>query len=718
MPILRSRLVQYTPLGARLGAFATLTHDVTCPLNDVSTVTWKQSALRKAAEGSIVEVGFEILSGTTWIEPPGCRFVAPEKSGDPLDDAELGSYQGQNLVCRMLRGLQIEEGSAELVDGARRFNSSTPGAILKTLVDEGHARGWAAAITIDFTASLDSTGAPWATTLSIGYKPGDVNVLEVLTNLSDQGVIEWRTEGRVLRVFNPGHGVDRTVQASPVILRRVNKLPVKASLDSLVTDVTLRGEQGFRLDLNNPAATNVLGRLEAAISQGGVSDPGTATLLAQRTLDEGAQVRREITATMQLADSEYTPWLDYAVGDWVKARINGWEKVRIRELVYAFSADETVVSLKLNDRYIELLEKLAKKTTGIVGGALAGGSGVRPTPDSRRPKAPVDVVASSAGYWAGTLAQSQVSIEWTPVTQGVNSVAIDVDLYEVWAAEGDGELNALTTTTNDTVSWSPFTPESTWRFAVRARSKNGVWGALSTPVEVSMSTPVAQLLAPSAPIVTTEHGVIDVSWDGLFDGETLAPVSFMQMNVETSENATDGFAIVATLWETGEHRILRGQGGDSLYIRFTPVDVLGRPGPSSTATLVNVADFIPSGYITAAMLDAGVGGQLDITANDAVTIIVGQIAAAMAGVDANASEIADLRTYFAFEPDGLYISMPGSSARLRLANDRIEMLNGGQVIGYWEGGVFVATSITTALAQVGNHVISGEIPGHTTWRPV
>lgn len=712
-----TRLRRYALLGAKQGVVTCLTHQVSLPWGDAATGQFSVSETLSGELGDIVEVAFETRADGQWVEARNGRFVAVRSDGDVIDPAGNASYEARNLIAFLLSKLQLEPGSAELVDGARRFDDSTPGAILRTWIDEGKARGWGSSVTVDFTASVDSAGNAWESNLTLGYRPGQVTGWQALQDLHDQGVIDFWTEGRTLRVFNPDAGVDRTTGGAPLRLARLSRLPVRATIDSLFTDAVVYGDAGFRLDMHNDPSYAGLGRLEAAITQAGVSDPGTAAILAQQTLIQGSQLRREISADAIATAAPY-PLHDFQVGDWVQAKVTTtWEPVKVLELVVV-TKETSSLSVVLNDRFIDLTERLAKRTAGIIGGTVTGGTGGAPSADSRAPKAPAGVIASSTGYFAGTIPQAQISVAWAPVTLGENDVAIDVDQYELWAAEDEGDLQAVRTVTGTSASWSPVEPGTVYQVAVRARSKAGVWGELSAPETVTGATPTVEVGTPSAPIVSTLSGLVEVSWDGLTDAGGAPPTSFLHINVETSLNGTDGYELAATIWSAGERRIIQPGGFSRIWVRLVAVDSLGRESDPSDAVMVDVADLIPDGYIEARMLAAGVGGQLDLTANEAITLIVGQILAAQSSADDAAGTLADMRTYYQFGVDGAVISTPESPYQLRLKNDRIEMVASGVVIAYWQGGQMVVDSLSTSDAQIGNHKLDGSVAGHTTWRPL
>ncbi|MEU1393662.1 MULTISPECIES: hypothetical protein [unclassified Nonomuraea] len=57
-------------------------------------------------------------------------------------------------------------------EGRRPFSAISPGAILRTFVGEGQARGALPGLSVDFTASAGSAGQPWDATLTLELEPG------------------------------------------------------------------------------------------------------------------------------------------------------------------------------------------------------------------------------------------------------------------------------------------------------------------------------------------------------------------------------------------------------------------------------------------------------------------------------------------------------------------------------------------------------------------
>lgn len=115
------------------------------------------------------------------------------------------------------------------------------------------------------------------------------------------------------------------------------------------------------------------------------------------------------------------------------------------------------------------------------------------------------------------------------------------------------------------------------------------------------------------------------------------------------------------------------------------------------------ANIIGAGVINTSHLTAGLGNELDISANSAVTIIVGQLGDVQADGANTSANLAQMQTYYKFGPQGAEISTPGSPYSLALKNDRIEMLENGQPVSYWSAGQMVVRSLVGEEVVLGNH---------------
>lgn len=116
-------------------------------------------------------------------------------------------------------------------------------------------------------------------------------------------------------------------------------------------------------------------------------------------------------------------------------------------------------------------------------------------------------------------------------------------------------------------------------------------------------------------------------------------------------------------------------------------------------------DKIVAGSIEVTNLSPSVGNDLDISANDTVTIIAGQAQNAQDSADSNADNLSLMQTYYAFGPDGAVISKPGSPFQVALRSDRIEMLENGNTVSYWTSGQLYVNDMVGTKVILGNHQI-------------
>ncbi len=599
------RLMAYEPNGLRLGLLsAPLSFEAGAPLNDVSSLRLDYTSHAPGDDllAQPCEVALEYSTGGGWVEPPNARFLRIKRTSDATDRSGKRGYTCPGYAWQFKKAVLYP--GVQLVDGKRQFAAVPAGAVLLTLIGEAKARGALAGMTAGFTASTDSAGEPWDKTLTIALEPG-ADLLTLLLNLADQGVIDWRMNGRVLEVFNEGTVMARDLSAGPGLVdlrlgRDVDQAPDDATLEDVSTAILIAGEGGFTHEVTNPSANAPWGRWETYQQQGGVSDQGTATALAQAALDRASGERVQITRAVVFAAARWLPWADYEPGDLVLAPGDGgrMEPLRIRQVTLSRAGDGKLSgNFVLNDRFLEDDIKLARKTAGILaGGVSSGGSGATPAPDSagRVPAAPQGLIVEPVAYLDSGYARGLAVVTWAPVTQDVNGVALDVDGYEVYArVNAEGELwylVAQTASGDVSASVSPLNVNSEYGFKVRAVGNDGTKGEFSDPVAVLVPDDATPPPVPSPPTLTTRLGVIHVAWDGLGDGGEPMPADFDRVRVWMQDPLNPGAAEVGYLTATGSIVVTGQPYNAPREVWLTAVD---RSGNESDATAAGVIATVP-----------------------------------------------------------------------------------------------------------------------------
>ncbi|MEV0379817.1 hypothetical protein [Nonomuraea sp. NPDC050643] len=635
------RLAAYAPNGGRLGVLPQHSgFELGDPLNDVPSlkVTYPTGGLNWNLIAGHCEVAVEYaVSSGLWVEPPNARFLRIKRSGDSTDRAGSRSYDLPGWAW-MMRKVVLYPNSA-MVDGKRQFNAVSPGEILATFIQEGKARGALTHLGFDFSLSQDSDGKAWAKTLTLAIEPGK-DLLSVLINLSEQGVLDWRMQGRTLQVFNPDTvlGRDRASGPTPVDLRLgrdVIEAPDTGTLEDAVSAILIGGEAGLSVEVTNSAAVAPWGRWETYQSQSGVSDEGTARLLGQNALERVARERVQVTRGLMFDLARWLPFEHYQPGDYLLAPGDGgaMESLRLRQITLSVDTDGQVGgNVVLNDRFLEREIRLARQAAGILdGGVGSGGSGGEPAPETnnRTPAAPQGLIVEAAAYLdEHGYARGQATVTWSAVNQDVNGVALGIDGYEVYTRRNQaGELWLLVAQTasgDTTATVSPLVVG--WEYAWKVRTISaGVKGAFSDQVVKLVPGDATPPPVPTAPQLSTRLGVIHVAWDGLGAGGVVMPIDFERIRVWMDDPLTqEAAAEVGYLDAAGSIVVPDQPYNADCTFWFTAVDrsqnESAASGPATIATQPLVdADLIGEVIDGATnIIDGTIPGDAKITA-DSIT---------------------------------------------------------------------------------------------------
>jgi hypothetical protein len=538
------RLVTYKPNGDRLGVLpAHSGWEAGLPHNDVSSLrlTYCTTARGAVYLDEPCEIAVEYSVGGSWTEPANGRFLRLKRSGDVSDQTRMRSYDCPGWAW-MLKKIVLYP-SLSMVDGKRPFAAVTPGDILSTLISEGQGRETLTKLEWHFDGDTDSAGNAWGTEMSLELEPG-VDLLALLINLSEQGVIDWCMRGRELCVYREGTvlATDRANGESQVDLRLgrdIISAPDDATLEDAASAILVVGEDGLRVEVTSPAATTPWGRWESYQSQGGVSDEGTAQLLGQNALQRASGERVQLTREITPYVARWLPLAHYATGDYVIAPGDQGvlQPLRIRQITLACDASgEVGGNLVLNDRFLERDIRLARQAAGILaGGISSGGSGSNPSPEDsdREPAAPTGLLVSPAAYldeegWA----HGQITVSWTAVTTDVNGTSLTVDGYELIGISppATGATRVLARTSDTVVTYSPLEPKSRWQFGVVA-IKGSARSQITASAEIVIPDDETPPPEPSTPAVDSRLGIFRVAWDGLTAGGTGMPKDFARVLV-------------------------------------------------------------------------------------------------------------------------------------------------------------------------------------------
>ena len=612
---LHARLVAYRPFGARIGVLAEpVSFSASMLHDDDGAISIEYSMLSGAAQAfdreltDGLEVAVEVSDGTGYREPDNARFVITGRSGKTDDRTRTVTYSGQSISW-LLSKAENNDSSHLLTDGdnkgKRPFYSANPGTILKTLLDENKARGGVATgLTLGFDTAKDAGGAAWARKYTLYYSLG-TDLQTILGSLVNGGGCDWRTSGRMLKLWNADStALSRDLSKSIVLqlARDISEAPFEESIADLASTILVEGDNNLLFCMDNPSAPTPWGKWESYSSQGGVSDKDTAQAFMQSTLDDAARVRGQYTRDLIVSGVDSLPLVDYHAGDWITApTVTHGEKVRVQEIDLSMRQNEGLsCSIALNDIKYDASVRQARKIKGITGGAALAGSEGGTTASSDRdhrvPKAPLGLVARTDAYIGGDgYAHGLATVSWSAVTQATNDTAIEISSYLVeWRRHVDGApWHAAGVTDKAQLGFGGLDCGTQIEVRVRAvptySDRLGEWSGVIVATVESDVTPCS---VPSKPVLSSELGVVTVHWDGRTSTGAQMESDFDHVEVGEGVNASGMTVISATQSGRGDYLVTGLAAGSRHSYALRSVDHAGNRSDWSAVASVTVASAV------------------------------------------------------------------------------------------------------------------------------
>ena len=612
---LHARLVAYRPFGERIGVLAepvsfsaSMLHDDDGAISiEYSMLSGDAQAFdRELTDG--LEVAVEVSDGNGFKEPDNARFVITGRSGKTDDRTKTITYSGQSIGW-LLSKAENNDSSHLIADGdnkgKRPFYSSNPGTILKTLLDENRQRGGVATgLTLGFDTAKDAAGRNWAKKYTLYYSLG-TDLQTILDALVNGGGCDWRTSGRVLKLWNADStALSRDLSESIVLqlARDISEAPFEESIADLASTILVEGDNNLLFRMDNPAAPTPWGKWESYSSHGGVSDKDTAQAFMQSTLDDAARVRGQYTRDLVTANVDNLPLIDYHAGDWITApTVAHGEKVRVQEIDLSMRQNEGLsCSIALNDIKYDASVRQAKKIKGITGGAALAGSEGGTTASSDRdhrvPKAPLGLVVQTDAYIGSDgFAHGLATAMWSAVTQATNNTAIEISNYAVeWRRHVDGApWHSAGTTDKTQLGFGGLDCGTQIEVRVRAvPTYSDQLGEWSSVFVVTVETDTTPCSVPSKPIASSKLGVVTIHWDGKTAAGAQMEPDFDHIEVGEGINAAGMQVISATQSGQGDYVITGLTGGSPHSYALRSVDHAGNKSDWSAIATVTVASAV------------------------------------------------------------------------------------------------------------------------------
>lgn len=341
------------------------------------------------------------------------------------------------------------------------------------------------------------------------------------------------------------------------------------------------------------------------------------------------------------------------------------------------------------------------------------------SPLSIVPKAPTGlaVTSNTASFQADGTAIATLRLRWDAVTKSIDEVDVEIETYELWMLTGEAWSPVASSPARDVLV--QVASGGQHAFKVRARTTLGVWSDFSATVdEVEAANPDEIEEAPSTPNLTTSLGMVQASWDGTLEGG-FRPAGFNHVVVEYSADAEMWTRLAVPLPNGGGSAPIRGVVGETMHVRFIPVDTLGREGtPSVSASIVVegvtgpdleansvTANHIAAGSVELQHLSSGLGSQIDLGDNQVIIQITSQQEALAEQVGEAVGTVTQISTWFRVDEDGAHIGETGNPFQAHMLPGEFNITENGVVTTYWEAGRMVVPSAVVESLSLANHSI-------------
>ncbi|WP_336633457.1 hypothetical protein, partial [Microbacterium sp. MMO-79] len=577
-----------------------LAASVTDAINDVpqSTIDYHADAPQSRYLEGLGEIAVEVSAGGEWVEP-GPRLLRLQRAASVIEETRtrrytLPSYGFQFAKIRMLREELLND------NGERIFSGLTPGALIKTLIDESKSRGNVPQLTYDFTAQRDSAGKTWSDTLPPHSMRFGDDLLSTLRRLAENGRIDWRVQGRTLRVFKAdGLGTDRSATIKLWNGIDILEAPDREDGTEMAGRVGVVGDDGRTYEAVSPSM-GPWGLWEEVVNASGVKDIGGLQFIGEAEQRRRASPRVQMTRAIRVRDTKWAPLIDYGIGDTITAPDqNGAEAaLRVRELEMSIGSDGLAVNATLNDRILERDLRDRRTVSGLLGGAgaSAGGSGL-PTPagdDKRKPAAPTGLVITSAHLYTPVgVPFAVIDAAFVPVDKGTDGESLSVVRHEMYARQNvSGEpWRKLTDAPSGVarITFSPLPAGETWQFKLRAVSSQGVLGDFTAPVTTVLAKDLTPPAKPAPLVGESRLGQMILRWSGKDDTGQPQPIDFSHGVVWMAEAPAGSGVSVGRISNTpGDELVAPQQPYNSTrWFWVTAVDTSGNESePSARISLV------------------------------------------------------------------------------------------------------------------------------------
>lgn len=567
----------------------------------------------KGVNFNLLKEDIEIAVTMNGVEIPELRSLLETIEGDDADDAEEGALW--KFTCRTAVGklddaivypANFVSGQVLLKPKQVSYSSKNMGYILNDLFTKAKARGTLARYTWDFTTTRDSEGNAWTFLVDLTIDIGK-SYLDLIKELATNGWLEFRIDGRVIRVWDYNKmGQDRSTGQTPLHFRKgrdVKDSPRKIDTKGLKTYTLVSGgDNTVYQEINSNAAT--YGRRESFFSAGSTKYRSIWGVTSTLALAGGSYLagvsdpQMEVSHGLQFeTEDNPRPVTNFNIGDWALTDVGqGVERFRILQWVMSVAADGSCSgSIVMNWLFNTQLSQVSSALNALENGTA--NAGTAPKNDGVAPAQVTGVIPVSATYFVNNIPRDNLTVSWTAVvTNEDDSEIFDLDYYQVaWQYTTDTSWRPAQRVEQDSVValFQNLDPAASIRVRVRAVDEWGNTGDWSATIAHTLAGDTIAPIKPAAPVVTSNVGTLRVVWSGLdYLGAAMAvDLAGVEVHVSTAD-FTPTTGTKKDVLAPGVLATTLTQGlvyGTEYWVKLVAFDTTGnRSTPSDTTSTTHV----------------------------------------------------------------------------------------------------------------------------------
>lgn len=561
---------------------------------------------------NLLKEDIEIAITMNGVEIPELRSLIETIEGDNADDQEGGAlwkFTARTAVGKLDDAIVYPLNWSSAVSGVLKkpkqvsYSGKNLGYILDDLFTKAKARGTLARYTWDFTSSHDSEGNAWTYLVDLTFDIGK-SYLDLLKELAGNGWLEFRVDGRVIRVWDYNKmGVDRSVGPTPLHFRKgrdVKDSPRKVDTKGLKTYTLVSGGDNTVFQEVNDSNYVTYGRRESYYSAGSAKYKvifGSSTLFyAGRSYLNGvSDPQMEVSHGLHFeTEDNPRPVTNFNIGDWALTDVGvGVERFRILQWVISVASDGSVTgSIVMNWLFNTQLSQVSSALNKLENGTTNAGSA--PKNDGIAPAQVTGVTISSGNYFVNSISRATMTIAWTGVTTNEDDSDIaDLDYYQVtWKYTSDTKwrpsIRVEAEDGQNALEVTNLVPGASVQVRVRASDFWNNFGDWSTTVPGTLAGDTIAPPKPAPPVVTSNVGTLRVVWSGLaFDASPMPQdLAGVEVHVSTSDFTPNSGTLKDTL-PPGVLATTLTQDltyGTEYWVKLIAVDTTGNRSPASDTT--------------------------------------------------------------------------------------------------------------------------------------